>query len=159
MTIILSPFRFAWCPQQCLLQSLRLGPCSSIACVWRYLLSSITKFVLNFDPYYSDLEAKSPGNPFNLSPPAQTSSGPSLFSRPPPPVLFKPESAASTGAGGVFGMPPPSRPLTEGAALFGKPAPAQTKGGAGLFGKNFSSSGTGTSGLNFPAHTSCFVTH
>ena len=96
-----------------------------------------------FRPWNPAASDKSPSS----SNPA-TSSGPTLFSKPlPPPALLKPDSAASTGAGGVFGMPPPSRPPAEGAALFGKLASAQTQGGSGLFGKSLSLSGTGTSGL------------
>ena len=98
----------------------------------------------------SDPEAKSSTNLFGSSQPSQSSSGPNLFSKPPP--SFQAGPAASTnpllgaGTGGVFGMPPPSRPATDGAGLFGKPAPAQTQAGAKLFGKNVSSSDTGSSG-------------
>ena len=106
------------------------------------VLNQQLTFALFFRPWNPAASDKSPSS----SNPA-TSSGPTLFSKPPPPALLKPDSAASTGAGGVFGMPPPSRPPAEGAALFSKPASAQSQGGSGLFGKNLSSSGTGTSGL------------
>ena len=53
------------------------------------------------------------------------------------------QSASSTGVGDVFGMLPPLRQPTEGAELVGKPPQAHTQGGAGMFGKNLSSSGTG----------------
>ena len=99
----------------------------------------------------SDPEAKSSTNLFGSSQPSQSSSGPNLFSKPPP--SFQPDPAASTnplqgtgGTGGVFGMPPPSRPATEGAGLFGKPASAPAQAGSKLFGKNVSSSDTGSSG-------------